>query len=74
MEKDVRKEVDDAQAFAMKDVEPPVELLYTDVYVKTPDLVIRGTHPEAIIKPQYLSAADLVKAKGAAPTSATKYA
>jgi len=74
MEKDVRKEVDDAQAFAMKDVEPPVELLYTDIYANTPDLVIRGTHSEAIIKPQYLTAAELVKAKGATPTSATKFA
>lgn len=60
----MRKEVDDAQAFAVKDIEPPLEALYTDVYYNTPDLVIRGTHPDTIIKPRYLTSKELVKAMG----------
>jgi len=71
LEKEVRKEVDDAQAFALKDIEPPVDLLYADVYATTPDLVIRGTHPDSIITPQYLTSAELVKAvKGGAGKAA----
>jgi len=61
IDKDVRKEVDDAQGFALKDVEPPHEALYTDIYANTPDLVIRGTHPDDIIKPKHLTSSELFK-------------
>jgi len=62
IDKEVRKEVDDAQAFALKDIEPPLELLYADVHASTPDLVIRGTHPDSIIVPQYHTSSELAKA------------
>ncbi|KRY19552.1 putative pyruvate dehydrogenase E1 component subunit alpha, mitochondrial [Trichinella patagoniensis] len=48
LEKQVRKEVEKALEEALKDVDPPLELLYTDVYKDTPNLVLRGTSADVV--------------------------
>ncbi|KRX59129.1 putative pyruvate dehydrogenase E1 component subunit alpha, mitochondrial [Trichinella sp. T9] len=48
LEKQVRKEVEEALEEALKDVDPPLELLYTDVYKDTPNLVLRGTSADVV--------------------------
>ncbi|KRZ70240.1 putative pyruvate dehydrogenase E1 component subunit alpha, mitochondrial [Trichinella papuae] len=48
LEKQVRKEVEKALEEALKDVEPPLDLLYTDVYKDTPNLVLRGTSADVV--------------------------
>ncbi|XP_003374044.1 dehydrogenase E1 component superfamily [Trichinella spiralis] len=61
MEKQIRKEVEKALAEALQDPEPPLELLYTDVYKDTPDLVLRGTSAEVVVPVPKNLTADVLK-------------
>uniref|UniRef100_A0A5S6Q7A9 Pyruvate dehydrogenase E1 component subunit alpha n=1 Tax=Trichuris muris TaxID=70415 RepID=A0A5S6Q7A9_TRIMR len=46
IEKEVRSTIESALAEALKDPEPPMDLLYSDVYAETPNVAIRGTSLE----------------------------
>ncbi|KRY12452.1 putative pyruvate dehydrogenase E1 component subunit alpha, mitochondrial, partial [Trichinella patagoniensis] len=61
MEKQIRKEVEKALAEALQDPEPPLELLYTDVYKDTPDLVLRGTSADVVVPVPKNLTADVLK-------------
>lgn len=43
--------MDEAVNIALKDAEPPLELVYTDVYKDTPDQMIRGATVDQTIHP-----------------------
>ncbi|KRX88101.1 putative pyruvate dehydrogenase E1 component subunit alpha, mitochondrial [Trichinella pseudospiralis] len=63
VEKQVRKEVEKALADALQDPEPPLELLYTDVYKETPDLVLRGTSADVVVPVPNNLTVDILKAQ-----------
>lgn len=64
IETSVKKEVDAVAEQSVKQSEGPVDLLYTDVYLNTPNLTIRGTTPFNYIRPQYQTSGELLEAMG----------
>jgi len=63
IDKIVRKEVEDAATAAVKDDDPPIDTLYSDIYLNTPDLVIRGTTADSFIVPKYQTTREVLKEK-----------
>lgn len=55
----VRKEVDEAVAVAVSDANPPLEMLYTDIYANTPELEIRGCTPDVLIRPKFQKSSEV---------------
>jgi len=62
MENAAKKEVDAATAACVKDGEAPLDLVYTDVYLNTPNLSIRGTNPFTYIQPKFQTSSELLEA------------
>lgn len=63
----IRVEVEEAAAYAVKEADPPVEAVYTDIYLNTPDLVIRGTNPDVFVTPKHHTSRELLQAQGKMP-------
>lgn len=64
IENTTKKEVEIMSANAVKDVEAPLDILYTDVYLNTPDLSIRGTNPFTYIKPKHQTTGAFIQSGG----------
>lgn len=62
LEVKIRKEVEEAAAFAVKDSEPPLDFIYTDVYLNTPNLSIRGTNPFTYTQPKHETSGEYIQA------------
>lgn len=64
VDKEVRKEVDQAAKAAQNDPVAPIEALYTDIYCNTPKIFIRGVTLDDSGEQPYANSAELLKAKG----------
>lgn len=62
IDKDVRKEVENATAQSVSDGVLPAEALVTDIYANTPNQRIRGATADRIFAPKYQTTAELLKA------------
>lgn len=64
IDKDVRKEVDEAVKVATSETVLPLESLYADIYHNTPPLKIRGTTWEETVVQPYTTTAEIVSKMG----------
>jgi pyruvate dehydrogenase E1 component alpha subunit len=67
VDKEVRKEVDDAMKVALTEGVLPLEALYADIYTGTPPIEIRGATADATIRQPVTTTAEILRKLGREP-------
>ncbi|KAI3422237.1 hypothetical protein GPALN_012767 [Globodera pallida] len=67
IDKEVRKQVDEAVKVALSDEVLPPEALFADLYANTPPLAVRGTTADATVTQPFVSTAELLRKMGREP-------